>query len=138
MATTGVINTTSFALYHGATPTKIAHSTGASISLSHDPRDITTKDSAGWTELLEGIRGWEGSIEGLHAMDDVAGANILYNAVLNRTALSVVFTTNVTGDKKFSGTVYLTSCELGAPGQEDNATYNASFTGTGAITVTTV
>ena len=46
MATNGVINGTMFGVYAGGT--KIAYATSASISMNHNLRDTSTKDSGGW------------------------------------------------------------------------------------------
>jgi TP901-1 family phage major tail protein len=138
MPTTGVLNSTLFNIYTGTTPSKVAHCTGVSISLSHEPRETTTKDSGGWSEKLEGLRSWEGSGEGLVAFDDVNGGLALTNSLLNRTPLTVVFTTNQTGDKKYTGQGYVTSLEISSPESEDNVTYSFSITGTGALIEATV
>ena len=137
MPTTNVINTTSLKVFTGATPTAIAHANDATLTITHEPRDISTKDSAGWVELLEGMRAWEISVSGLYAYSDTNGADALFTSLNNRTTVTVAFTTNVTGDKVYSGTAYISSLDFGSPGQEDNATYSTQFKGTGAIVQTT-
>ena len=67
MATTGKINTTLLAVYVGGT--KITHSQGGSLNIEHSVRDVTTKDSGGWAEQLEGLRSWSMSASGLMAYD---------------------------------------------------------------------
>lgn len=143
MATTGPINTTALVLQVRTSTgpdvyTTVAHSQDASLSLSHDVRDITTKDSAGWAEFLEGLRGAEMSISGLYAYDDTQGADYLADVLIDRTTVRVRFTTAVTGDKYYLATGYITSCELSSPGAEDTATYSASVKITGAITFGTI
>ena len=54
-----IVNSTLLKIYAGATADPsavIANCTDASLSITHDLRDITTKDSAGWRELNEGLR----------------------------------------------------------------------------------
>ena len=63
MATNNVINGTKFGVY--AAGTKIAYATSASISMNHNLRDTSTKDSGGWRDQLEGQRDWEVSVEGM-------------------------------------------------------------------------
>ena len=71
MPTTGIINSTAMAVYvntTGTTYVKIAYSTDASISISSDMRDITTKDSSAWREVLPGLRSATISISALYEM----------------------------------------------------------------------
>ena len=63
MATNGVLNGTKFAVY--AAGTKIAYATTASISINHNLRDTSTKDSGGWRDQLERQRDWEVSVDGM-------------------------------------------------------------------------
>jgi predicted secreted protein len=138
MPTTGVVNTTLMRIYTGGTPTALAHATGGSIKMKHDARDITNKDSGGYEEFLEGLRGAEISGEGLVAFDDTNGAFILHTSLQARTPLAIVFQTGVTGDKKFSATVYLTQLDMDSPGQEQNVTYSYTMKVTGAWAVATI
>ena len=50
-----------------------------------------------------------------------------------RTELTVMFSTEVSGDYKYSGSAWLTSMSMDSP-NEDNTTYSLSFSGTGALT----
>ena len=53
-SSTVIVNSTLLKIYAGAAAdpsTVIANCTDASISITHDLRDITTKDSAGFREL---------------------------------------------------------------------------------------
>lgn len=136
MATTSVINTTALAIYVDGT--KVAEATGGSITIEHSPRDITTKDSGGWTELLEGLRSWSGSVSGLHAYDSTLGPDELDNYLLARSSATVMYSTEVTGDTRYTGTAYFTSLSLDSPDKEDNATFSGEFQGSGALTAETV
>jgi predicted secreted protein len=138
MPTTGVINSTAFAVYTGTTPVKIADCSDVSISVSHSPRNTNTKDSAGWETHLEGMRSWEASASGLVAYDSTNGYIALWDSINNRTPVSIRFSTEVTGDSYFSGTAYVTSIETASPATEENVTWNVSFQGTGALTKGTV
>ena len=68
MATAGVINGTLFGVY--AAGTQVAYATSASISMNHNLRDTSTKDSLGWRDQLEGQRDWEVSVEGMLIFED--------------------------------------------------------------------
>jgi predicted secreted protein len=131
MATISVINSTRLAFFIEGS--RVAHCNDASLSIQHSPRDITTKDSGGWRELLEGLRQGSGSTSGLLAHDPAFGMTELFNALVAREPVEVVFSTAEVGDIVFTAQAYITSLEQASPSQEDNATYSCSFEFTGAI-----
>jgi len=135
MATTGIINGTDLAVYIGSDV--LAHSTSHSLSITHDARDATTKDSGGWTDVLEGLRGWEVSGEGLVAFDATKGFAYLFSLVNTRAAVTLKFSTEATGDTYYSGSAYVTSIDQDSP-TEDNVSMSFTFSGTGALTEATV
>lgn len=140
MATTGKINTTLLAIYTGSgTGTKITHQNDCSLTISHSPRDVTTKDSAGWAESLEGLRSWEMSASGLLSWDAANAPDDFFTTnIATRATVTVLFTTNTSGDIVYSGTAWVTSIEQSSPGQEETATWSISLQGTAAITKATV
>ena len=139
MATTGKINTTLLRIYTGTAPgTAITHSTDASLTFSMATRDATTKDSAGWEEVLEGLRSWEMSGTAMLAWDAANGVDELSTIAIARTATTIRFSTNVTGDTVWSGSGYITSLEKASPGQEETANYSFTFKGTAVLTQATV
>jgi predicted secreted protein len=138
MATTGVINGTLFAVY--AAGTKVAYATSASISMNHNLRDTSTKDSAGWRDQMEGQRDWEVSVEGMLIFVESGGAitgltmDELYSSyIATRTEFTLMFSTEVSGDKRWTGQAWMTSLSADTP-NEDSSTWSASFSGTGALT----
>mgnify|MGYP003147370469 CR=1 FL=1 len=142
MATAGIINGTDFGVYQGTT--LVAYATSGSISINHSTRDISSKESLGWKEQMEGQRDWEVSVEGLVAFLAAGGGavggktidELLDDYMLGsagRGSLTVMFSTEVTGDFKWSGTAWITSVSIDSP-NEDNTTYSVSFSGTGALT----
>lgn len=141
MPTTGIINSTAMAVYvntTGTTYVKIAYSTDASISISSSLRDITTKDSFAWREVLPGLRSATISISALYEMQAAtqgvhATTKPLWGALDGRTSLTVRFMTAVTGDQYFTVTGYISSLELNSPGLEDNGTYSCTIEATGAV-----
>ena len=143
MATNGVINGTKFGVY--AAGTKIGYATSASISMNHSLRDTSTKDSGGWRDQLEGQRDWECSVEGMVIFVDSAGGAIsdvtmdeLFSTyIATRTEFTLMFSTEVTGDLKWTGQAFLTSLSADTP-NEDSSTWSGSFSGTGALTQATV
>ena len=143
MATNGVINGTKFGVY--AAGTKIAYATSASISMNHNLRDTSTKDSSGWRDQLEAQRDWEVSVEGMLIFVDGSGGaisnltmNELYSTyIASRTEFTLMFSTEESGDIKWSGQAFLTSLSADTP-NEDSSTWSGSFSGTGALTQATV
>ena len=138
MATDGVINGTKFGVYVAST--KVAYASSASISMNHNLRDTSTKDSGGWRDQLEGQRDWEVSVEGMLIFTNLDGtavtgltANELYSTyIYTRTQFELKFSTEVTGDIKWTGQAFLTSLSADTP-NEDSSTFSASFSGTGEL-----
>lgn len=109
----------------------IAHSTSASISMSTDLRDSTTKSSLGFQENLGGLKSWEMSGDAFVDITSPAGADIeslwtVWNA------RSVVTCTFGLSGMTYTGTAIITSLSIDA-GVEENATYSISLTGTAGI-----
>lgn len=133
--TTGVMNGTLMTVTVAGTA--IDMQTECSISLSMETRDITSKDSSGFRELLEGLRSGSVTFSALHAEDNTYNIDDLFTLWNTRASATVNFTTANTGDKEFSATAYLTSFEQSA-GTEDNVTISGTFELTGAITYTVI
>tara|TARA_R110002153_G_scaffold64943_1_gene174025 strand:- start:105 stop:509 length:405 start_codon:yes stop_codon:yes gene_type:complete len=133
MATTGIINGTDLLVFIGGTA--ITHSTSASISFSMETRDASTKDSAGYREILEGQRSYTIECEGMTALDAANGFEELFAAWVARTVLTVKFGTADATDQFYQGTGYLTSLSMDS-GVEDSSTFSASFEMSGTVTTT--
>lgn len=131
MATAGKLNGTLYKITVGAT--EIDNLTDNSVSFSVDTRDVTTKDSSGNRELLPTILSATYSGEAIVALDATYGAEELYDALVAKSAVTIEFTTNVSGDVQWSQSGYFTSVEIGAP-MEDNVSVSFTIEGTGAIT----
>ena len=135
MATVGIANGTLFGLYVGGT--LVANGTSHSFTKSMEVRDATSKDSAGWSQSLEGLRSWEISGDFLFAQDAAYGIDDL-NAVLDARATVVLrFASAVSADSYWNGPAYMTEISVEA-GTEESMTFSASFTGTGAVNYTTL
>jgi predicted secreted protein len=135
MATAGKQNATIVALYVGGV--KITHATSSSIELSMETIDVTTKDGNGYSEYLPGVRGLTMSGDAFYADDATYGANALVALFTGRTAATIRYSTEVSGDDYFQMSGYMTSFSTSG-GVEDAHTYSVSFQGTGALTFTTV
>lgn len=124
-----------FKIYTGSTPVAITHQTDASLSLSADMIDVTTKDSGGDRELLPGTRSWTMSGSAMVADDAANGYTSLFSAWKNGTTVTVVIGTAVTGDKKYSGSALLSSLEkTGSGAGGDAIQFSYTLEGTGALT----
>jgi predicted secreted protein len=135
MPTAGIVNATLISIYAGTT--KIANITSATLSMTHALREITSNDSAGWEAYAGGKRGWEMSGDSLFTFDGAYTFDDLFALIDGRTTITAKFSTEVTGDKKYSGTAYLTA--LSATGStEENETYSFTLKGSGAIAEATV
>jgi len=136
MATTNVVNTTLFTFRGGNSGgTVVSDQNDFTITDTMEPRDITTKDSGGHRELLEGLRSYEVSVSGLVAFDQTLGpytSSTGIRAILQaRTVQTWIAGTGVSGDVKLSGEGYWTSLEVGSPDAESNMTWSATLQGTG-------
>lgn len=132
-----ILNGTVFLLKIGSDGSEVAlpDQTEGSISLNLETRDITTKDSSGYRELLEGVRSGSISVSGLVDDDGAGGAGADLFAVLDgRSTTHIIFGLDAaTDDYHYECDAFCTSLEVGG-GTEDNVTYSATFEITGAIT----
>ena len=139
--TAGIINSSSIRVFLGTTDDAevvIDHVTECSISVSTDMRDITTKTSGGWRELLPGLKSSSLSLSGLFAEDATNGYNQLVDHQIAGDKLYIIFTnTGATavgnaGDEQFDVIGYITSLEQTA-GVEDNVGFSLSVEITGTV-----
>ena len=142
MATTGLVNGTLIALYKdvAGTLTKVANATSSDFELTRDTIDATNKDGGQYKEFLVGLAGWTMNAEGIFEEDGSAtgvSAKDLLDDVIAGTAITVVMTSNVSGDLKVTGSAVITSFAWNAP-VNDVATFSVSLQGSGALTVGTV
>ena len=132
-----ILNGTVFLLKIGSDGSEVAlpDQTEGSISLNLETRDITTKDSSGYRELLEGVRSGSISVSGLVDDDGAGGAGADLFAVLDgRSTSHIIFGLDAASDDyHYECDAFCTSLEVGG-GTEDNVTYSATFEITGAIT----
>ena len=143
MPATSIMNSTDVVIQistDGSSYDIIGRATSASLSVSMETRDITTKDSAGWQENLEGLKNWSLSGDGLVTYSisgEYETPDELFTILNNRTAIDVKFGSMTTGEIDYSGKAYLVSYEQEA-GVEENVTYSFSITGTGVLTQASV
>jgi len=121
-------------VYIGDTPKKVAEIANWSLDMSADDIDITSFDSAGWRERIQGIKEWSGSFEGNFKPDDTDGQAALINAWLAGQKVTLELQVNST--VKFSGDALVT-LNIETP-VDDKANFGCDFQGTGALTPTGV
>ena len=143
MATSGPVNGTLISIYKdvAGTLTKIANATSNDFSITKDMIETTNKDSAGAKEYIAGEYGYTMSVEGMFEEDTSVGAGISWKEIITDllagTSVTIVMTSNVSGDLTLTGSAFFNELNLTAP-QNDVATFTASIQGTGALTVGTI
>ena len=132
-----LINGTNLVIKVGGVP--ILKATTASIEMSVDMPDATTKDSQGWAEFFAGVRSWTLSSDGL--IDYATSASVetdeLVGMLIARSTVAVTFGTSTTGDMLLSGNAYVSSISQTAD-MESPSGFSVTFQGTGALTQSTV
>jgi predicted secreted protein len=133
MATSGIINGTLLTIKVGGS--KLLNSTSASLSLTLDTPEATTKDSGGFQNLIAGVKSGEISFEGLVAYDSGSGVQIgdISDELISGTSVSWEFSTDVSGDDKYSGNGFISSIEITAD-MESPVSYSGTIVTTGTIT----
>ena len=117
----------------GGTLATIGHSTSATLSLSMDAPEATSKDSNGYQEVIGGLRSGEISFEGLVDYTDSQNVPQMATLMENRSKIDWSFGTTTTGDTVFSGEGFITSIETTGE-MESAVTYSGTIVTTGSIT----
>lgn len=144
---TGLVNGTDLILKvasTGGTVEPIAFSTSCSLEFTADEIDTTNKDSSGFKSITLGTRSFSLSTDALYQNEDVNsshGYKNFFDLLKNRTKIDFQFTVSNASssdvNQEYTGSCFITSLSVQG-GTEDQATYSASFTGTGEITQATV
>ena len=143
MASTGITNGTLIAIYKdvSGTLTKIANATSNDFTITKDMIETTNKDSAGAKEFIAGEYGYTMSVEGMFEEDASVGSLLSWKEIMADlmagTVVTIVMTSNVSGDLKLSGSALFSDLKLTAP-HNAVSTFTASIQGTGALTVGTI
>ena len=117
-------------VYIGETPKKIAEIANWSLDMSADDIDITSFDSEGWRDRMQGIKEWSGSFEGNFDPTDTDGQAALINAWLSGEAVTLELQVN--SSVKFSGDALITP-SIETP-VDDKVSFSCDFNGTGKLT----
>ena len=129
----------------GSTFTAVGGSTSCTLNVNQETIDISSKDSAGNKEFMNGARSWSIDCEAFFTDGDSdSAANPIrdgddsagwYPSLEAGTKIQCRFscTAGMTGASKYQGYGYITSISLaGAVGEW--STYSVSIQGTGALT----
>lgn len=112
--------------------TLIAGQRGATLNMSIDEADTTSKDSSGWHEGLPTIRNWSIDFDALIIEGD-AGLTAVENMFINKTQVKIELRTPAAS--KYTGKATLTDLSYDTP-HDAEATCSGTFTGTGSLTKT--
>ena len=86
----------------GSTPVTLGHTTSATLTITHDLPESTSKDSSGFQEVISGLRSGEISFEGLVDYTDTLNHDEIFTMVSNRSKVDFTFGTIITGDAVLS------------------------------------
>lgn len=139
-ATTTVINSTDWIVQvtedSGSSYDTIGKCTSVDINFSMATRDVTTKDSSGWREILSGKMEWNVNFEALVLFDassDVDRPNDVFSLASARTEVGLRVGKIQTGDYVYTGDGYFVNFGISG-GVEDNVTNSIGFEGTSTLT----
>lgn len=120
----------------GTTWTALGETRDMTLSVTNNEVESTSFDSAGWMEVLGGIKEWEASTESLWVYANGGQAD-LFTALTGGTSVKIrVLPKTGTGNSGYTGTAICTSWELAAA-VDDVVTLSATFKGTGSLTTYT-
>lgn len=116
----------------------VAGQRNASLEMSAETMDTTTKLSGGWAEKIAGLKSWTTSLDGAYIKENTDGLIALETAFFNGEAVDLAFVkpteaSSGTYEYGYSGKAIITSMNAEA-GQDDIVSYSISFDGTGALT----
>jgi len=143
--TTGILNATAVKFSGGTSGASVAafdHVKDSTVTINTAERDITTKDSDGWAEMLPGLKDASIDLTCLFKHDATYGYNNLNAAQLAGQKLDVEVTVGqgaydsdpgADNDYLLSCSAYITSLTLPSA-FEDNIEFSVSLKVTGAVT----
>lgn len=124
----------------GATTDAALHGKGFTLTFDGKEINISNMDSGRWEDFLMGRGNWAFSYNGLLRIDavtDKLNTDDLMLLFVNKTKFQIQFTTNVTGDKYWSGEAFIKG---GSIDFQDDTEGTTSFDGrgTGELAINTV
>jgi predicted secreted protein len=117
--------------------TAVAASKTCKLTIKHDTRDCTSKDSDGWEKKGEGKRSWSMSCDGLVVFDATTqGTDDLMGFITSRHEVTLKFSTETTQQGYWYGVGYITGLDIDAA-NEETVGYSATFEGSESLTYAT-
>ncbi|WP_192820171.1 phage tail tube protein [Rufibacter sp. LB8] len=119
----------------------IARATSFSLEISREEIDVTTLDSGGWSKKIGGMKNWSASTDALVLRGTEAGKTefheLFTSMVGSDNPVSLILSSDVTGDKCYRGNALITSLsQSGSLGEV--MTYSVSFSGSDELIQETV
>lgn len=130
MATTGTFN--GDLLLVTADGVEIAHTNDATLTVDINLPESTTKSSVGWKSHVKGQRSWRVSVTGLVDYSASVTPTTIFTHITARSSLTMVFSTAVSGDPVWTGTVDVSSLEM-TGGHDAPASWSGTLEGTGSL-----
>lgn len=129
--TSGIVNGTLIGLYVNGT--MIARAVSNDLDITMATRDTTNKDTSGWKTGLGGMLSWSCSAEAMFEENYLGNFKSQFDLLTLRTAVTVMISSGVSGDQKYTGSALMTNLKRTSP-LEGNVTWTISLEGTGALT----
>lgn len=127
-------------MYIGSTP--IAYAVSCDLNITRETIETIHKDNAGggWAESEPGQKSGTVDVEALYNEDGTSNSyetpRALFDALDNGTVLNATVETGVAGDNITAFSARVTDLNINAA-VEENASYNATLTITGQVTMST-
>lgn len=129
--TSGIVNGTLIGVYKDGV--LIARAVSSDLDITMATRETTNKDSAGWKTSLGSTLSWSCTAEAMFEEHLAGGYPYQFATITARTAVTVMISSGVSGDKKYTGSALMTNLKRSHP-LEGNVTWSCSFEGTGVLT----
>jgi TP901-1 family phage major tail protein len=111
--------------------TAIGGQRGASIEMTSETLDVSTKTTGDWTAKISGAKSWTSSCEGICFISDTG-----YKAAVAAFNAGTAVTIRLSDEGKtigYTGSAIITTLSIDAP-YDDAMTYSMDFEGVGALT----
>lgn len=132
-----------FFVKNGTGFTSIAYATSCSIDIATETTETTSKDhTGGWSTAIVKKLSWSGSSDNLYADEQENGYDLMFKMLTDKQPIEIYFCakadSTMTGDSWTKGTggykgKALITALTATAGDGENATFNVSFTGYGAL-----
>jgi len=135
MPRTGIMKGSVRRVYVGAAA--VAKATDCSIEFTVGERTVSHKDiTTGWGAVDAGEFSATISTSALYSEDDGESFATLWAAFNTKAYVTLKFSTEVAGDKYYTGSFMISNLSINAPNNE-SVTYTASFKNNGAVSIAT-